>query len=78
MDDFPSCRFDLSPVLSFTESEANGVAKNDQKQEQLLLHKMFLMLDNKRKVVFASGSWGVRNGLYFKREKNVHSLIAFS
>nr|XP_048311995.1 signal transducer and activator of transcription 1-alpha/beta [Myodes glareolus] len=33
------------------ESEANGVAKNDQKQEQLLLHKMFLMLDNKRKEI---------------------------
>ena len=26
------------------------MAKSDQKQEQLLLHKMFLMLDNKRKV----------------------------
>lgn len=37
-------------VLSFTEHEANGVAKNDQKQEQMLLHKMYLMLDNKRKV----------------------------
>lgn len=36
---------------SFTESEANSVAaKRDQKQEQLLLQKMFLMLDNKRKV----------------------------
>lgn len=33
------------------ESEANGVAKSDQKQEQLLLHKMFLMLDNKRKEI---------------------------
>lgn len=38
-------------MLSFTEHETNGVAKNDQKQEQMLLHKMYLMLDNKRKVV---------------------------
>lgn len=41
----------LCNVLSFTEHETNGVAKNDQKQEQMLLHKMYLMLDNKRKVV---------------------------
>jgi hypothetical protein len=47
---------DLLPVPSFTEGEANGVAKSDQKQEQLLLHKMFLMLDNKRKVATASQS----------------------
>uniref|UniRef100_A0A9L0SKM0 Signal transducer and activator of transcription n=1 Tax=Equus caballus TaxID=9796 RepID=A0A9L0SKM0_HORSE len=33
------------------EHEANGVAKNDQKQEQMLLQKMYLMLDNKRKEV---------------------------
>lgn len=34
------------------ESEANSVAaKKDQKQEQLLLQKMFLMLDNKRKEI---------------------------
>ncbi|KAH0511706.1 Signal transducer and activator of transcription 1 [Microtus ochrogaster] len=33
------------------ESEANGVAKSDQKQEQLVLQKMFLMLDNKRKEI---------------------------
>ncbi|ELK04796.1 Signal transducer and activator of transcription 1 [Pteropus alecto] len=33
------------------EHETNGVAKNDQKQEQMLLHKMYLMLDNKRKEV---------------------------
>lgn len=33
-----------------TEHEANGVAKSDQKQEQMLLQKMYLMLDNKRKV----------------------------
>lgn len=36
--------------LPITEHEANGVAKSDQKQEQMLLQKMFLMLDNKRKV----------------------------
>lgn len=62
------CLHIYTPVPSFTESEANGVAKNDQKQEQLLLHKMFLMLDNKRKVATAS---------QFKREKKFHSLIAF-
>lgn len=33
------------------EHETNGVAKNDQKQEQLLLHQMYLMLDNKRKEI---------------------------
>ncbi|XP_006767137.2 PREDICTED: signal transducer and activator of transcription 1-alpha/beta isoform X1 [Myotis davidii] len=33
------------------EHEANGVAKSDQKQEQMLLQKMYLMLDNKRKEV---------------------------
>lgn len=36
--------------LPLTEHEANGVAKSDQKQEQMLLQKMYLMLDNKRKV----------------------------
>ena len=39
-------------LSQFTEHETNGVAKNDQKQEQLLLQKMYLMLDNKRKVAF--------------------------
>uniref|UniRef100_A0A8C2QR74 Signal transducer and activator of transcription n=1 Tax=Capra hircus TaxID=9925 RepID=A0A8C2QR74_CAPHI len=38
-------------LSQFTEHETNGVAKNDQKQEQLLLQKMYLMLDNKRKEV---------------------------
>lgn len=38
-------------LSQFAEHEANGVAKNDQKQEQMLLQKMYLMLDNKRKVV---------------------------
>lgn len=38
-------------LSQFTEHETNGVAKNDQKQEQMLLQKMYLMLDNKRKVV---------------------------
>lgn len=38
-------------LSQFTEHEANGVAKNDQKQEQMLIQKMYLMLDNKRKVV---------------------------
>nr|XP_003478825.3 LOW QUALITY PROTEIN: signal transducer and activator of transcription 1-alpha/beta [Cavia porcellus] len=33
------------------EHETNGVAKNDQKQEQLLLHQMYLMLDSKRKEI---------------------------
>jgi hypothetical protein len=40
-------------MSQFTENETNGVAKNDQKQEQLLLKQMFLMLDNKRKVGIA-------------------------
>lgn len=43
----------LSTMSQFTENETNGVAKNDQKQEQLLLKQMFLMLDNKRKVGIA-------------------------
>ncbi|KAF4014256.1 hypothetical protein G4228_005378, partial [Cervus hanglu yarkandensis] len=38
-------------TLQNREHETNGVAKNDQKQEQLLLQKMYLMLDNKRKEV---------------------------
>lgn len=50
----------LPPLPSLTESEANGVAKSDQKQEQLVLQKMFLMLDNKRKVAAASGLNGKR------------------
>ncbi|NP_001371814.1 signal transducer and activator of transcription 1-alpha/beta isoform 6 [Homo sapiens] len=38
-------------TLQNREHETNGVAKSDQKQEQLLLKKMYLMLDNKRKEV---------------------------
>ncbi|KAJ8776229.1 hypothetical protein J1605_015704 [Eschrichtius robustus] len=38
-------------TLQNREHETNGVAKNDQKQEQMLLQKMYLMLDNKRKEV---------------------------
>lgn len=38
-------------TLQNREHEANGVAKSDQKQEQLLLQKMYLMLDNKRKEI---------------------------
>ncbi|KAK2494230.1 hypothetical protein MC885_001693 [Smutsia gigantea] len=38
-------------TLQNREHEANGVAKNDQKQEQMLLQKMYLMLDSKRKEV---------------------------
>ncbi|XP_012884353.1 PREDICTED: signal transducer and activator of transcription 1-alpha/beta [Dipodomys ordii] len=33
------------------EIETNSVAKNDQKQEQLVLKQMFLMLDSKRKEI---------------------------
>ncbi|XP_066200952.1 signal transducer and activator of transcription 1-alpha/beta isoform X2 [Saccopteryx leptura] len=33
------------------DHETNGVANNEQKQEQMLLQKMFLMLDSKRKEV---------------------------
>lgn len=43
--------FYVYPSSLPTEHETNGVAKNDQKQEQMLLQKMYLMLDNKRKVV---------------------------
>ncbi|XP_069346375.1 signal transducer and activator of transcription 1-alpha/beta isoform X10 [Eulemur rufifrons] len=38
-------------TLQNREHETNGVAKNEQKQEQLLIQKMYLMLDNKRKEV---------------------------
>ncbi|ELW66589.1 Signal transducer and activator of transcription 1 [Tupaia chinensis] len=38
-------------TLQNRENETNGVAKADQKQEQLLLQKMYLMLDSKRKEV---------------------------
>uniref|UniRef100_A0A8C9QCK1 Signal transducer and activator of transcription n=1 Tax=Spermophilus dauricus TaxID=99837 RepID=A0A8C9QCK1_SPEDA len=38
-------------TLQNREHETNGAAKNDQKQEELSLQKMFLMLDHKRKEI---------------------------